>query len=100
MGTLHGEEGRTADYPVDGPVFSHEVGEDMENIHGELEKLFCYTLGKQEITIHDIEEICTTHIDNKIFDMVNAVADQKQKQALMYYYDLLALKEPPMRILF
>lgn len=80
--------------------FLTKVGEDMENIHGELEKLFCYTLGKQEITIHDIEEICTTHIDNKIFDMVNAVADQKQKQALMYYYDLLALKEPPMRILF
>ena len=80
--------------------FLTKVGEDMENIHGELEKLFCYTLGKQEITIHDIEEICTTHIDNKIFDMINAVADQKQKQALMYYYDLLALKEPPMRILF
>lgn len=80
--------------------FLTKVGDDMENIHGELEKLFCYTLGKREITIHDIEEICTTHIDNKIFDMINAVADKKQKQALLYYYDLLALKEPPMRILF
>ena len=80
--------------------FLTKVGEDMENIHGELEKLFCYTLGKQEITIHDIEEICTTHIDNKIFDMINAVADKKQKQALTLYYDLVALKEPPMRILF
>lgn len=80
--------------------FLTKVGDDMENIHGELEKLFCYTLGAQEITIHDIEEICTTHIDNKIFDMINAVADKKQKQALLYYYDLLTLKEPPMRILF
>lgn len=80
--------------------FLTKVGDDMENICRELEKLFCYTLGAQEITIHDIEEICTTHIDNKIFDMINAVADKKQKQALLYYYDLLALKEPPMRILF
>ena len=80
--------------------FLSKVGEDMENIHGELDKLFCYTLGKKEITIHDIEEICTTHIENQIFDMVDAVADKRQKQALTYYYDLLALKEPPMRILF
>ena len=32
--------------------------------------------------------------------MVNAIADRKQKQALSLYYDLLALKEAPMRILF
>ena len=32
--------------------------------------------------------------------MVEAVAEQKQKKALDLYYDLLALKEPPMRILF
>ena len=32
--------------------------------------------------------------------MVAAVAEKKQKRALELYYDLLALKEPPMRILF
>ena len=32
--------------------------------------------------------------------MVEAVAAKQQKQALDYYYDLLALKEPPMRILY
>mgnify|MGYP002229174370 FL=1 len=32
--------------------------------------------------------------------MIHAVAEKRQKQALLYYYDLLALKEPPMRILF
>ena len=31
--------------------------------------------------------------------MVEAVADKKQKQALDLYYDLLALKEAPMKIL-
>ncbi len=81
-------------------TFLAKVGTDMENIQKELEKLFCYTLEKDSITAEDVETICTTQITNQIFDMVNAVADKKQKKALQYYYDLLALKEPPMRILF
>ena len=35
----------------------------------------------------------------KILD-VNAIAEHNQKKALDLYYDLLALKEPPMRIMF
>ena len=80
--------------------FLTKVGTDMENIQKELEKLFCYTLDKQEISAEDVEEICTTQITNQVFDMVEAVAKKQQRKALDYYYDLLALKEPPMRILF
>lgn len=76
------------------------TGTDMENIQKETEKLFCYCLNKEEISQQDIEEICTKRINNHIFDMVNAIADKKQKRALELYYELLALKEPPMRILF
>ena len=72
----------------------------MENLEKELEKLFCYTLEKDCIEISDVEEVCTPHIENQIFSMVDAVASKQQKKALNYYYDLLALKEPPMRILF
>lgn len=77
-----------------------QAGTDMENLEKEMEKLFSYTLGKEEITVQDVEEICTTQITNQIFDMVEAVAAKQQKKALDYYYDLLALKEPPMRILY
>ena len=80
--------------------FLGKVGTDMQNIQGELEKLFCYCMGKEEIEVRDIEAICTTQITNKIFEMVEAVAVRNQKKALDYYYDLLALKEPPMRILY
>lgn len=76
------------------------AGTDMELLEKELEKLFAYTLGRTEITSEDIEAVCTTQISNKIFDMVEAVALKQQKKALDYYYDLLALKEPPMRILY
>lgn len=77
-----------------------KTGTDMENIRKETEKLFCYCMDKEAITEADIEEICTQRIGNHIFDMVSAIADKKQRHALELYYELLAQKEPPMRILF
>ena len=77
-----------------------KVGTDMENLEKEMEKLFSYTLGESEINMQDVDAVCTTQITNKIFDMIEAVACRQQKRALDYYYDLLALKEPPMRILY
>ena len=79
--------------------FLNKVGTDMENITKELEKLFCYCLDRNVITREDVDAICVTQITNHIFDMVNAVAAGDQRRALDLYYDLLALKEPPMRIL-
>lgn len=81
-------------------LFLEKAGDDMGNIQMELEKLFCYTLDKNEIRPEDVEEICITRTENKIFDMIRAVAQKQQKKAMDLYYDLLALKEPPMRILF
>lgn len=81
-------------------LFFEKTGNDMENIDKELEKLFCYTLGREVISAEDVEAVCVVQTTNKIFEMVNKIAEKKQKQALELYYDLIALKEPPMRILF
>lgn len=77
-----------------------KTGTDMDNIQMELEKLACYCMDREVVTDEDVNAVCTTRISNHIFDMINAIADKKQKEALELYYDLLALKEPPMRILF
>lgn len=77
-----------------------KTGTDMGNLRMELEKLITYTDGRDVITAEDIEEVCITNISNRIFDMVRAVTEKNQKRALDLYYDLLTLKEPPMRILF
>lgn len=81
-------------------LFLSRTGLDMSNIHQELEKLLCYTLKKDVIEAEDVEKITTEQISNKIFEMVDAIAGKNQKKALDLYYDLLALKEAPMRILF
>ena len=80
--------------------FLGKVGTDMENIQMELEKLICYCLDRDIVTAEDVEAVCTTRITNHIFDMVNAIAEKQPQKALQLYYDLLALKEPPMRVLF
>lgn len=76
------------------------TGIDMGNLRMELEKLITYTGDRDVVTRADIQAVCTTQIQNKIFDMVRAVTEKNQKRALELYYDLLTLKEPPMRILF
>lgn len=77
-----------------------KTGNDMENIAAELEKLICYTMGREVITQEDVAEITAGRTVNKIFEMIRAIAEKRQKEAFDFYYDLLALKEPPMRILF
>lgn len=81
-------------------LFLEMVGNDMENIEKELEKLVCYVGAREIIESEDIRTVCTYQVTNQIFEMISAIADRKQKKALQLYYDLLALKEPPMRILF
>lgn len=80
--------------------FLDRTGDDMENIRMELEKLICYTMGRDVITKEDVEAVGTIRVTNRIFDMVTAIVSGNTKKALDLYEDLLTLKEPPMRILF
>ncbi len=81
-------------------AFLGKTGSDMQMIKNELDKLIAYTEGRNVITLEDVEEVCVVQTTNRIFDMINAIAEGRQKRALELYEDLLSLKEPPMRILF
>lgn len=81
-------------------LFLEKTGTDMNQIGMELEKLLSYTMGREVITAEDVEAICTSQTVNKIFEMISAMAEKNQRKALDLYYDLLVLKEAPMRILY
>ena len=81
-------------------LFLSKTGTDMGNIDRELEKLICYCMDKDVIEAKDVEAVTTEQTTNKIFEMVNAIAEHNQKKALDLYYDLLTLKEPSMRIMY
>lgn len=77
-----------------------KIGTNMETIRQEVEKLICYCYDKEVITEEDIDAVCTTQMNNQIFEMLDAMANKRQKAALQMYYNLLALREPPMKILY
>ncbi len=97
-GMINREEKKIAENTV--MLFLSKTGTDMENIQMELEKLLCYCMDKDIITNEDVEAVCVEQINNRIFDMINAMAAKQLKQAISLYYDLLSLKEPPLRILY
>ncbi len=80
--------------------FLEQVGTDMSKLQNELEKLICYTMGRDTITVEDIKAVCSEQLTGKIFVMTEALASGRRKQALDLYYDLLALQEKPMGILY
>ena len=75
-----------------------EVGNDMTLLSLEMEKLIAWCLERDEVTIKDIDTVCTHQVNGKIFDMITAISEHRQKEALALYYDLLTLRESPFHI--
>ena len=75
------------------------TGHSLDIISNELEKLFSYTSDKKAISLEDVFAICSVQLEDRVFDMISAIACKNRKQAFKLYYDLLALKEPPVKIL-
>ena len=78
----------------------HKVGADMKNLQNEMEKLICYAVEDSVIQREMIDDICVEQTEGKIFDMIDAIGMKDQDRALQLYYDLLAVREKPMSILF
>lgn len=76
-----------------------EAGSDMMLLENEIMKLISWALDKNNITIADVDTVCTHQVTGKIFDMISAIANHQQKQALDLYYDLITLRESPFAIL-
>lgn len=77
-----------------------KIGNDMDNILSEIDKLIDYTYGRDIIECEDIDAVCISEVTGKIFEMIDAIGGKKQQHALELYYDLIATREAPMKILF
>ncbi len=75
------------------------TGPDMVALSTELEKLCAYCMDKEFIAKEDVEALCHVQATDRVFDMIQFMATRKRKEALLLYYDLLELREPPSRIL-
>lgn len=80
--------------------FVEHMGTDMLLLKNELEKLFSFKHDANVITIEDIKEVCISQATDKMFEMLDAIGSHNQDKALLLYHDLLALREPAMRVLY
>lgn len=72
---------------------------DYAGTQNDLEKLFSYCKGKEEITKQDIDDILPKKVQDQIFKMIEEATMKKRDNALNLYYDLLSLHVEPMKIL-
>lgn len=77
----------------------NKVGTDMNIIVNECAKLSSYCYEKKVVLKQDINDICITLLENKIFEMLDNVANNNSTKALSLYNDLISIKESPAKIL-
>jgi len=74
------------------------VSGSMEDYATEMAKLISFADG-DEITISDIEAVCTKSLEAKIFDLVDAIGNKNPETALLMYTNLIFAKESPFDIM-
>lgn len=85
--------GATLRYLID------RVGINMNLLKNEAEKLRSYAIEKGSVSKEDVDRLCVNQVEDKIFDMIDAISERKKEKAMDLYDDLLYLQEAPMKIL-
>ena len=75
------------------------IGTDMGKLISELEKLVCFAYEREVITREDIDIICSKNVEDRIFEMIDAIMKKDMQVCMDRYEDLLALKIQPARII-
>jgi len=74
-------------------------GPAMQNIRAEIDKLASFISDREEIKRDDIEKIVTKNIENRVFDMIDDIAEGRNEEAFKKLGDLKALGEEPIKII-
>lgn len=89
------------DYKVSNDAINlliNKVGNNLEIIYQEIEKLKMYKIQDKIITSKDIEDICVENINIDIFKFVDDIINKNKKSAIKTYKELLKLNEEPIKI--
>ena len=77
----------------------NRVGNDVDILSKEIEKIKCYTSDKLNITEEDIIESTSMNIDTDIFKFIDNIISKNKEEALTTYYELLKNNEEPIKII-
>jgi len=77
----------------------YTVGEDIDRLDNELDKLMLYKLDSKEITRNDIDLIVVKKVDDNIFDLIDAIIKKNKKKSLTIYNEMINYGEEVFKIL-
>ncbi len=89
------------DYKIDYNAINiliDRVGNDLELIHSEVEKLKLYKINENEITVKDIDDLVVENTNVDIFKFVDDIINKNKKNSIKAYKELLKLNEEPIKI--
>ena len=75
-----------------------KVGNSLEIIYQEVEKLKIYKIEDKIITLKDIEDLTIENTNIDIFKFVDDIINKNKKSAINTYHELLKLNEEPIKI--
>lgn len=75
------------------------AGPSLQSLSLEIEKLVNYTAGREVITTEEVRLMCPPKMEDNIFTVVDAIGSRRYREALSGIKDMLAAKEPPLKIL-
>lgn len=79
--------------------FITKVGNDINNIDNELEKLYIYKIDNKEITKEDIDDLVIVNMDDEIFAITNAVVNNNIDESLRLYNEFMSKNYEPTQII-
>ncbi|MCQ2543906.1 MAG: DNA polymerase III subunit delta [Lachnospiraceae bacterium] len=77
----------------------NRAGLDILRLSNEIAKIVAYKGDEMDVMLEDVACLVTEEPSEKVFKMIDGMANRNVEQALKYYYDLLELKVSPQKIL-
>lgn len=79
--------------------FINYLGNDINIMVNEIEKLKLYKNEQHNISVEDIDNLVIRKLEDNVFNLTNSIMEQDREKALKIYEDLLANKEETTKLI-
>ena len=85
--------------PEAAALLANFIGNQLRLLANELDKLATYVGNGATIDVEDVRRLSAQVQEARVFDLTDALAQRKRKEALALLHDLLADGEPPLKLI-
>lgn len=72
----------------------------MVELLNEIDKIVNFMEDKQQVSLEDVESVCTKTIKSRIFDLTDAVSEGNISKALILLNDMASVREPMQKVMY